>query len=315
MQKIIPFIKGAAAGTLVTCLYFGVATREDTQGQSTVAPRAKGVTLNPELANGSEVCKPAARAIASEAKPSAASLPEARLAEVEHLIQSFQLQSDNLYNSNEFNDLSYLVRHDKRVGDRVKKQILESSSYDERMSLIAVLAHDDSDDTTDFATSLIEDANTHNQNLGFELLLSRQPGSNTDKLNETLLNAAHYETNPEALGNIINLLSAGNLDEATKARAIGSFQGLLSNSQSTVVTARAIDGISSLGDQDAIYMAVVDHLNHSDPDVKTAAISAIKALAPNKINRDMIETLKHIANNPDETAIAREYAIMVLEDH
>ncbi|WP_185236478.1 HEAT repeat domain-containing protein [Teredinibacter franksiae] len=319
MQKILFLCVGVVIGTLASYFYFATSIEGSTPTLGNLnSGNQANATASAPLGNDS-ACAPATSSMMAQIKPESLrsdnASPLANKAEVEHLMKAFQLGSENLYSSNEFKDLAYLVRHNKSVVEKIKNQILESESYDERMSLIAVLANDESEETVDFATSLIQSIDSETQNFGFELLFSMGDDRvNTPALNATLLDAASYETNPQSLGNIINLLTAGKLDESTKAKANESFQRLVSRGENSTVTARAIDGISRLGNQDAIYLAVTDHLIDPDPDVKTAAINAISYLDKNKVNQEMIETLKHLANNSEEPSIVREYATMILKD-
>ncbi|MBX2859322.1 MAG: hypothetical protein KTR17_11730 [Cellvibrionaceae bacterium] len=243
------------------------------------------------------------------------SLSPVSQASLDQLLQVFRQRQDDLYSSGDYNDLVYLVRHNQAIAEQIKTRIEESPSYDERISLIAVLANNESKATVEFATSLVQSLDKDSQNLGFELLMSMGNRGYNPELNSALLDATHYETDPSVLGNIINHLSVGQLDASTKLKATENFQRLVYDNDDTVVKARAIDGLRRIGNQDTILLAVMDHLNHPNSEVKTSAISAMDALDKSKVTQEMLETLKSIADNPGEAELTKEYARAFLTRH
>ena len=106
-------------------------------------------------------------------------------------------------------------------------------------------------------------------------------------------------------------LSENTLDDATKATAIDRFQSFLTSNNSTI-KARAIDGLSQLGDQVLISTTVKHYIHDSNESVRVSAISAAFKLNSHQMDDDIVSTLTKITKNPEEPESVRNMASAVL---
>ena len=314
MFKILIFFCGALTGVVTSYFLFASPHQQLTLVKTSSSelqmskPQTKPIECQrQELANSADA--------ATNIDQLAFNLPKVDQAKVDLLLEAFRQHEDNLYSSGEYQDLIYLVRHNQQIAQQIKNRIQESESYDERISMVAVLANNQSQATLDFAKSLIQSLEPETQGLGFDLLTAMGSHGNNPELNETLLDASLYETNPRSLSYIINQLSTTGLNAQNKDKAIDSFQRLVQQHPDATVKARAIDGLRRLGQQDTILLAVIENLNHPNEHVKTSAINAMSALDAERITPDMLESLREIVSNPQESELAKEYAATLLQNY
>ncbi|SMF06978.1 hypothetical protein SAMN02745866_00528 [Alteromonadaceae bacterium Bs31] len=318
LQKLPTFLFGALVGALSTLALTVLLTEEKLPSPTTINERPP---LSPFISSArNESIPPAApqspRKQTTSLNPAILESPSvpASKQSVERLLAGL-FKNEKAYGSNEFKDLAYLVRNDKRIAAQIRSRIEESSSYDETMTLVALLASDNSPETLDYATTLIESMEPEMQGLGYELLSSMDNKGHSTELKTALLDASLYESNPDTLSDIIYHLGKAELNEAMKSEAVESLQHLMSYSEDSAVTARAIDGLSRLGDQDSIYYAVLEHLNHPDNTVKVSAINALYSLDKSMLNQSIIESLQDLSNSQEESETARDYAANFLESY
>lgn len=230
--------------------------------------------------------------------------------DIDLMIDELIANTENLFESSTYKDLAYLIRKDENIAVEVRRKIINSNSYQEKYALVNLLAQDSSKENIDLAIDLIKSVGNESKQLGFELLRGMQIEDNQPTLTNALLDATYYESDPEFLTNVIFQLSKNVLEPSTKAIAIDRVQSFL-YSDDTILKARAIDGLSLLGDQQIISTIVKQHLSHVDEKVRTSAISASFKL--NQLDSDIISSLTNIIKNPEESENIRNMASAVLE--
>lgn len=230
--------------------------------------------------------------------------------DIDLMIDELIANTENLFESSTYKDLAYLIRKDENIAVEVRRKIINSNSYQEKYALVNLLAQDSSKENIDLAIDLIKSVGNESKQLGFELLRGMHIEDNQPTLTNALLDATYYESDPEFLTNVIFQLSENVLEPSTKAIAIDRVQSFLYNDD-TILKARAIDGLSLLGDQQIISTIVKQHLSHVDEKVRTSAISASFKL--NQLDRDIISSLTNIIKNPEESENIRNMASAVLE--
>jgi HEAT repeat protein len=231
---------------------------------------------------------------------------------IESMLNAFAANTENLFENQEYKDLTYLMRKDKKVAAQIRQKLIESTSYEEKYALIHLLSQDSSDETINLVIDMIKKPDDESKRLGFELLRSMDIKENQPELNNALLDATYYESNPELLTDVIFRLSEKKLDDATKTIAIDRFQSFLASGNGAV-KARAIDGLSQLGDQATISATVKQYLRDPDEAVRVSAISAAFKLNSTQLDHDIISTLTNITKNPEEPESVRNMASAVLE--
>jgi hypothetical protein len=232
--------------------------------------------------------------------------------DIESMLNAFTANTENLFESQEYQDLAYLMRKDKKVAAQVRQMLLNSSSYDEKYALVNLLAQDSSQETIDLVIDMIKKPDDESKRLGFELLRAMDIKESQPELNNALLDATYYESNPELLTDVIFRLSEKKLDDATKTIAIDRFQSFLASGNSAI-KARAIDGLSQLGDQATISATVKQYLRDPDEAVRVSAISAAFKLNSTQLDHDIISTLTNITKNLEEPESVRNMASAVLD--
>ncbi len=232
--------------------------------------------------------------------------------DIESMLNAFIANTENLFESQEYQDLAYLMRKDKKVAAQVRQMLLNSSSYDEKYALVNLLAQDSSKETIDLVIDMIKKPDDESKRLGFELLRAMDIKESQPELNYALLDATYYESNPELLTDVIFRLSEKKLDDATKTIAIDRFQSFLA-SGNNAIKARAIEGLSQLGDQATISATVKQYLRDPDEAVRVSAISAAFKLNSTQLDHDIISTLTNITKNPEEPESVRNMASAVLD--
>ncbi len=230
--------------------------------------------------------------------------------DIDLMIDELIANTENLFESSTYKDLAYLIRKDEKIAVEVRRKIINSNSYQEKYALVNLLAQDSSKENIDLAIDLIKSVGNESKQLGFELLRGMHIEDNQPTLTNALLDATYYESDPEFLTNVIFQLSENVLEPSTKAIAIDRVQSFL-YSDDTILKARAIDGLSLLGDQQIISTIVKQHLSHADEKVRTSAISASFKL--NQLDSDIISSLTNIIKNPEESENIRNMASAVLE--
>lgn len=230
--------------------------------------------------------------------------------DIDLLINELIASSENLFESYAYKDLAYLIRKDKRIAIEVRHKLITSNSYQEKYALVNLLAQDGSQENIDLAIDLIKSLDSESKQLGLELLRGMNIDDNQPTLTNALLDATYYESDPEVLTNVIFQLSEKDLEPSTKAIAIDRVQSFL-YSDDTNLKARAIDGLSLLGDQQIISTTVKQYLSHADEKVRTSAISASFKL--NQLDTDIISSLTNIIKNPEESENIRNMASAVLQ--
>ncbi|HTF95346.1 MAG TPA: HEAT repeat domain-containing protein [Cellvibrio sp.] len=221
------------------------------------------------------------------------------------------IRTENLFESEKYKDLVYLMRKDKNIAAQLRSKLLMSTSYEEKYTLVNLLAHDNSEETVNLVIDLIKNPNNESKQLGFELLQSMDIKESHVQLNQALLDATYYETNPELLTETIYRLSEKIVDDPTKNIAIERFQFFLAGDNNTV-KARAIDGISQLASQGTIASTVKQYIRDADENIRASAVSAVFKLNPDHIDNEMISILTDISNNSQETENVRNIASAVL---
>ena len=221
------------------------------------------------------------------------------------------IRTENLFESEKYKDLVYLMRKDKNIAAQLRSKLLMSTSYEEKYTLVNLLAQDNSEETVNLVIDLIKNPNNESKQLGFELLQSMDIKESHAQLNQALLDATYYETNPELLTETIYRLSEKIVDEPTKNIAIERFQFFLAGDNNTV-KARAIDGISQLASQGTIASTVKQYIRDADENIRASAVSAVFKLNPDHIDNEMISILTDISNNSQETENVRNIASAVL---
>lgn len=230
--------------------------------------------------------------------------------DIDLLINELIANTENLFESYAYKDLAYLIRKDENIAIEVRRKLISTNSYQEKYALVNLLAQESSKENIDLAIDLIKSVGNESKQLGFELLRGMHIEDNQPTLTNALLDATYYESDPELLTNVIFQLSENVLEPSTKAIAIDRVQSFL-YSDDTILKARAIDGLSLLGDQQIISTIVKQHLSHVDEKVRTSAISASFKL--NQLDYDIISSLTNIIKNPEESENIRNMASAVLE--
>lgn len=231
--------------------------------------------------------------------------------DVTSMINALTLNLENLYESVEYKDLTYLMRKDENIAVEVRRIFLNSISYQEKYALVNLLAQDSSKENISLAIDMINNSDSESKKLGLELLRGMNIKESQPELNNVLLDAIYYESNPDLVTDLIYQLSEKELDSSTKIRVIDRFQSLL-YSENNILKARAIDGLSILGDQEIIAATVAQHFYNPDEGVRLSAISAAFRLHPNQFSEDIINELNKIINNPAEPENIRNLALSVL---
>ena len=231
---------------------------------------------------------------------------------IESMLNAFTANTENLFESQEYKDLTYLMRKDKKVAAQIRQKLIESTSYEEKYALINLLSQDSSEETINMVIDMIKHADDESKRLGFELLRSMDIKESHTALNQTLLDATYYESNPELLTDVIFRLTEKTLDDSTKTIAIDRFQSFLASGNSAI-KARAIDGLSQLGDQETISATVKQYLGDPDETVRVSAISAAFKLNSTQLDHDIISRLTRITKNPEEPESVRNMASAVLD--
>ena len=232
--------------------------------------------------------------------------------DIESMLNAFTANTENLFESQEYKVLAYLMRKDKKVAAQIRQKLLESTSYEEKYALINLLSQDSSEETINMVIDMIKKPDDESKRLGFELLRSMDIKESQPELNNVLLDATYYESNPEVLTDVIFRLSEKKLDDSTKTIAIDRFQSFLASGNSAI-KARAIDGLSQLGDQETISATVKQYLHDPDEAVRVSAISAAFKLNSTQLDHDIINTLTRITKNPEEPESVRNMASAVLD--
>lgn len=232
--------------------------------------------------------------------------------DMEALLNRFTANTANLFESQEYKDLAYLIRKDKKLAAQVRQKFVESNSYEEKYALLHLLSQDNSEETINLVIEMIKNPDNESKRLGFELMRSMDITESHSGLNQALLDASYYESNPEVLTDVIFRLTEKKLDDTTKSIAIERFQTFLSSSNPDL-KARAIDGLSQLGDQEMIATTVKRYLQDSNENVRISAISAAFKLNSGKLDNELLGTLTRISQNPAEPENLRNIATAVLE--
>ena len=234
-------------------------------------------------------------------------------ADINALLNTIKAGS-NISNGREFLELIYLIRNNKQTAQMVKNTILESDSYDERYTLLRVLAHDTSPETVEFGIDMIQTPNDETKQLGLELLATIGSRENIPKLSQALLETTYDETDPEILAHTIARLSQIKLNTLNKNNAVERFQYFLS-SHNPRIKARAIDGLSTLGDPAVILATASDNLNHIHEDIRISAISALLSLESSMLDDAIIDNLVRLTHTPNNTDRTQNAALAVLDFH
>jgi hypothetical protein len=233
-------------------------------------------------------------------------------ADMESLLNRFTANTANLFESQEYKDLAYLIRKDKKLAAQVRKKFVETNSYEEKYALMNLLSQDSSEENINLVIEMIKNQDDESKRLGFELLRSMDITESHSELNQALLDATYYESNPEVLTDVIFRLTEKKLDDTTKFLAIERFNTFLSSSNPDL-KARAIDGLSQLGDQQTITMTVKRYLQDSNESVRIAAISAAFKLNSGTLDSELLGNLTRISQNPEEPENLRNIATAVLD--
>jgi hypothetical protein len=305
MHKFAFFILGSLAGIAGT-LYVVSDASPDPQ---LVVNSNDAYTETSELPNTNKLTQ---QTTLSNSTPMQSSSGSSDQSNIESMLNAFTANTENLFESQEYKDLAYLMRKDKKVAAQIRQKLIESTSYEEKYALINLLSQDSSEETINLVIDMIKKPDDESKRLGFELLRSMDIKESQTELNNALLDATYYESNPELLTDVIFRLSEKKLDDTTKTIAIDRFQSFLSSGNSAI-KARAIDGLSQLGDQATISATVKQYLHDPDEAVRVSAISAAFKLNSTQLDDEIVSTLTRIIKNPEEPESVRNMASAVLD--
>ncbi|MET0355470.1 MAG: HEAT repeat domain-containing protein [Cellvibrio sp.] len=305
MNKIIVFILGCGVGIAGT-LYVVPNSSNDTE---VIATSENNDNSTAEFLNTE---KPRQPVTFNDSKPTSAPSQLQSPLDIESKLNAFTADTEHLFERKDYKDLAYLIRNDKKVAAAVRNKLLNSTSYEEKYALVNLLAQDSSSETVELVIDMIKKPDDESKRLGYELLRSMDIKENQPELNTALLDSTYYETNPELLTDVIYRLSEKKLDDSTKTVAIDRFQSLLSNNNNAI-KARAIDGLSQLGNQDTISSTVKRYIQDTDESVRVSAISAAFKLNPSHLDDEIVGTLTRITKNPAEPESVRNMASAVLD--
>lgn len=303
MNKIAFFTLGVLVGCAATyCVSSHISTDRNT---------AIGLSNNDiEVSTLQNAYLPKQQSTSNNSKDTQITTKPGKTTDIDLLINELIANTENLFESYAYKDLAYLIRKDKSIAVEVRRKLINSNSYQEKYALVNLLAQDSSEENIDLAIDLIKSLDNESKQLGFELLRGMHIEDNHPTLINALLDATYYESDPEFLTNVIFQLSEKDLEPSTKAIAIDRVQSFL-YSDDNILKARAIDGLSLLGDQQIISTIVKQHLSHVDEKIRTSAISASFKL--NQLDTDIISSLTNIIKNPEESENIRNMASAVLE--
>lgn len=302
MNKIASFIFGSAVGIAGT-LYVVLGVSSEQQIVNAVNSESAEIGFSQHNQLQQIACdKPHLLETMAQSEDSS---------ELDSLLNAFASRTEDIFENQDYKDLSYLIRKDKKVAEQVRKRFLESKSYEEKHALMNLLSQDNSDETINMVIGMIQAADDESKRLGFELLGSMELKESHMGLNQALLDATYDESNPELLTDVIYRLAEKKLDDSTKIIAIERLQTLLANDNS-LIKARAIEGLSQLGDQTIISTMIRQHLQDPDEAVRVSAISAAFKLSSIQMDQEITSALTNMASNPNEPESVRNMASAVL---
>ncbi|SHO56308.1 HEAT repeat domain-containing protein [Vibrio quintilis] len=228
------------------------------------------------------------------------------------LLDQLENSSEIDFSSNEFQDLSFLVKKDAALATRLTEIIRASQSYDEKWNLLNILANSHSQETMLLAREMLTDQNDiQTQKLGFEFVEMMDLHQLPDTLNQALIDVTYNQPDTEILEQAIALLSH-QTDTHLKAEVQERFQALMPDSNHQIKAA-VIDGLAEIDEPDEIQETARSYLSDSDELIRNAAISSLFKLPPGSIDSDLVAALQQLKDDSTTTGSTRRLAAAVLD--